>query len=763
MPDEVHGLLIESEHVKWFEMQTPKKRYKRELDFQKFKDPRFPEQWHLYNDGVNGVYQNNDINVMPVWVRGINGSGVTVSVIDDGVQYMHPDLAENWNEAVSYDFNERTNTPLPQAPEDVHGTRCAGEIAAVANNVCGVGVAYGATLAGERLIANTTTDAVEAQALNHQFQIIDIYSSSWGPNDDGMALDGPGYLAQAALAAGVRKGRRGFGNIYVFASGNGGLEGDNCNFDSYANAIETVAIGAVTNKGTMPFYGELCSAHLAVSYSGGNGLGIVTTDVKQCTASHSGTSAAAPLASGMIALMLSVRPDLGWRDIQHLIVTTAKKNDPTDADWHTNGAGRHVSHKYGFGVMDATLLVEAAEKHTLLPSPAITLTKHSYKHIRLLAGTQETDTIDVLAQDVAGMAAIEHVQVTVRIRHPDRKFLTIKLVSPQLTESILAAPRFKDDSDQGYNPWTFMTVHSWGEKALGTWKLLIEDVRMGEIDPYTGAPFSTGDLLDWSLTIHGTCGEEDVLIDPDQIQANGRTCSHTVAEARRQKRTVIVGALLITSAIILMAAGYVFYKRVYAKNDQAWRQLTINTSFDSHGDVESPSGKEFFKYPKSPIDIESPHPGNDTRSLKQPSSSGFKRSVSLELLAVRSVRVGEGELSPQVAVNVNSSDDSESDSDNDSDTSHLTGSERASRVGRRIENLRNEFIKRGTSPLTKAHSTSSLNIGSQGSPSIPSRNISKTPPPNLEISSPRPLSRSSSTASLLKRSASQEQLKKFTD
>lgn len=44
-----------------------------------------------------------------------------------------------------------------------------------------------------------------------------------------------------------------------------------------------------------------------------------------CTEGHTGTSAAAPLAAGMIALMLQVRPCLTWRDVQHVIVFTATK------------------------------------------------------------------------------------------------------------------------------------------------------------------------------------------------------------------------------------------------------------------------------------------------------------------------------------------------------------------------------------------------------------------------------------------------------
>ena len=150
----------------------------------------------------------------------------------------------------------------------------------------------------------------------------DIYSCSWGPEDDAKTLDGPHPLAQAALIHGVTAGRRGFGSIYIVASGNGGNEGDNCNFDGYANSIYTITIGAVDERGDMPYYAEECASMLASTFSSGNPSGrdtrkIVTTDWTMgrsgsgvagagCTSSHTGTSAATPLAAGMVALMLQV-------------------------------------------------------------------------------------------------------------------------------------------------------------------------------------------------------------------------------------------------------------------------------------------------------------------------------------------------------------------------------------------------------------------------------------------------------------------------
>ena len=77
-----------------------------------------------------------------------------------------------------------------------HGTRCAGEVAATANNSnCAVGIAYKAGIGGVRMLDGDVTDAVEARSLGLNNQHIHIYSASWGPDDDGKTVDGPGRLA----------------------------------------------------------------------------------------------------------------------------------------------------------------------------------------------------------------------------------------------------------------------------------------------------------------------------------------------------------------------------------------------------------------------------------------------------------------------------------------------------------------------------------------------------------------------------------------
>jgi len=86
------------------------------------------------------------------------------------LDYDSEDLKDNFFAAGSYDFNDHTPLPKPRLADDNHGTRCAGEIAAVKNDVCGVGVAPDAKVAGIRILSGEISDVDEAEALNYGFQ-----------------------------------------------------------------------------------------------------------------------------------------------------------------------------------------------------------------------------------------------------------------------------------------------------------------------------------------------------------------------------------------------------------------------------------------------------------------------------------------------------------------------------------------------------------------------------------------------------------------
>ena len=82
---------------------------------------------------------------LPMYL-GYSGKGVVVTILDDGVEHNHPDLSGNYDKEASIDLNDNDDDPFPRydfANSNKHGTRCAGTVAAKANNSdCAVGIAY---------------------------------------------------------------------------------------------------------------------------------------------------------------------------------------------------------------------------------------------------------------------------------------------------------------------------------------------------------------------------------------------------------------------------------------------------------------------------------------------------------------------------------------------------------------------------------------------------------------------------------------------
>ncbi|KAK9728510.1 pheromone processing endoprotease, variant 2 [Basidiobolus ranarum] len=433
------------------------------FDIAELKDPGFPKQWHLHNEDNVG----NDLNILKVWQQGIFGNNVVVALLDDGLDMNSEDLKDNYFAEGSYDFNDHSPVPSPKLSDDYHGTRCAGEIAAANNSVCGVGVAFGSKVSGIRILSDTISDLDEALALVYENQKNHIYSCSWGPSDDGSSMDGPSEMINDALVSGVTKGRGEKGSIFVFATGNGGAYNDNCNFDGYANSIYTISIGAIDRHDQQPNYSEQCSAQLAVTYSSGaNGEGIYTTDVGQnkCTGTHGGTSAAAPLAAGIFALVLSVRPDLHWRDIQHLAVRTAQPFSPNDPDWKSTVSGRKFNHKYGYGKLDAYRIVEASKTYDSV-GPQVQFSSGLLKVDQPIpsdsTGIRQSFTVSTETAQNHFLNLLEHVTVTVDISHQRRGDVEVYLTSPNNVTSVLSPGRQLDESEEGFKNWTFMSVKHW--------------------------------------------------------------------------------------------------------------------------------------------------------------------------------------------------------------------------------------------------------------------------------------------------------------
>lgn len=478
-------------------------------------DPLFPQQWHL----INEAHPEHMMNVVPVWEMGFTGKGIISAVVDDGLDFTSDDLAPNFDAANSYDYNDHEALPYPKKYHDRHGTRCAGQIAAAKNDVCGVGIAHESKIAGIRILSAPISDVDEAVALNHGYQNVSVYSCSWGPPDNGEAMGAPSYLIKKSVVNGINNGRGGKGSIFVFASGNGGGHEDQCNYDGYTNSIYSVTVSSLDYRGEHPYYSEACAANMITAYSSGGGEHIVTTDKgkNECTMSHGGTSAAAPNAAGVFVLAVQARPELTWRDIQYLCIETAKVVNPDDPDWETIATGRKFSYKYGYGALDAYKFVTAAQKWNLVKpqawfdSPTIQLEDGKMNEAKKFSGgtligpkgvtSTITITRDMLNNN--NFESLEHVNIQVWIDHTRRGDVEVEIVSPKGIKSVLGKKRSGDDSKKGFPGWVFMSIKHWGEDPVGDWTITVTDQN---------SPEEYGKFLGWKMKFWGT------TLDPSKAE-----------------------------------------------------------------------------------------------------------------------------------------------------------------------------------------------------------------------------------------------------
>jgi len=345
------------------------------LSFLAFNDPLFSKQWHLNNTGqLQGAEIGEDINVTFVWPD-YTGRGIVVGIVDDGFDVTHPDLVSNYNFDLSWDFVEGKIGGITTSSDDDHGTSVAGLIASTANNeIGGVGVAWNASLIGYRFLEETSNSTIATRfvevgerALSAK---IDILNNSWGPMLD--PFDNQDYQQTYWNVARdlVSSGRDGLGTIILFAAGNNRKDQMNTNYDPTDNLPYAIIVaasepnGAVTDFST-PGSSILITAPGSYTYTtdlqstwGTNKLpGVAGNYADSPETRFSGTSAATPIAAGVVALMLEANPGLGYRDVQEILVHSARSglflNDAgaqINGAKHWNGGGLVTSHDFGLAI-----------------------------------------------------------------------------------------------------------------------------------------------------------------------------------------------------------------------------------------------------------------------------------------------------------------------------------------------------------------------------------------------------------------------------
>lgn len=464
-------------------------------------DPRYALQWHFDLIG----------DIETIWQE-VSGAGVLVGVYDDGMDQDHPDLAANYNASLHYD-GISNDDGTHNSGVDGHGTSVGGLIAAARNGLGGVGVAWGASLTSIDYLNDTQTGSeavlydslvwtAQFDIVNQSYGVRPEFSDNWDIGDPGSY----GWEEAQRFAQATQTGRGGLGTIFVKAAGNEAGDPTLQSFGVLGNAqgeghnvLHTViVVGAVGRDGSVESYSNF-GANLLVSAPAASH----TTDVVgrdgyasgDYTNDFGGTSAATPVVSGVVALMLETAPGLGWRDVQEIVSLTAAQTGSAYGGpargfeagaWQSmggetwNGGAMSFSPSYGFGLVDAFAAVRLAEVWLEMQggvaATSDNLVQASFARSQTRSIFDLSDAELVLAVDQG--IVIEHVYVTVAITHGFASDLTITLIAPDGTEVILAEG---DGGGSALNgDWTFGVAALRGMSSAGDWTLRVGDGSVGD-------------------------------------------------------------------------------------------------------------------------------------------------------------------------------------------------------------------------------------------------------------------------------------------
>ena len=520
-------------------------------------DPVYARQWHLDNPS-RGLF---DLNVLTAW-KDYTGEGVRVFVLDDGFDYLHRDIAPNYNAALDLDLEAGDHNAAPVFAADSHGTACMGIIGAARNGSGAVGVAYDAELVGIRgysddFASSTTFDSYVfnlgvgiAHAAGNGGDVISMSngyaSGSRYFNNSLNATIVDGTVAHITSAAAT--GRDGLGLNMVKAAGNSREEFWDTNMSAVDNLGAVISVAAVDQNGFVSSYSSYGAAILVSGF--GTPGQVVTTDrtgipgyaPRDITTEFNGTSAATPMVSGVIALMLEANKGLGWRDVQAILANSAvavgsglSGGDPSGFEFYAwaangaerwNGGGMMFSNDYGFGLVDATAAVRLAETWFTGGQTAQTSANQQVATAVMLEATPLAIPDNNLAgvtvsgafSDIANFQ-IDYSTVTITMG-PNHTFmgdLVIELISSSGATSIL------HDERGGYGvefpgEWTFMTRAFNGEHASGTWSIRVVDTASND----------RGTLTDVVVQHHGQASANDVHVFTNQYSDFSRAAGRNI-------------------------------------------------------------------------------------------------------------------------------------------------------------------------------------------------------------------------------------------
>ena len=318
-------------------------------------DPYVSGQWHLENVGQTDGSIDADIDAELAWTVA-TGAGVMVSVVDTGVEPVHPDLRV----ICGYNYVEDIDDCHPE-DGNAHGTAAAGLIGAIGNNGIGVaGVAYDADIFGVRLLGGATTDSDMYEAFRASVDAgAAVINNSWGYGSGCEAYSLTGSMRRAFQYA-EEDGRSGLGTVVVFSAGNSDCDMSRDGIASWSTVVSVAALDRFDRKESYSNYGH------GMDVAGSSG-GLLTTDITgdpgygnyegdpDYAPHFSGTSASAPVVAGVLALMFEANPDLTAEHARIMLNATADKGHPEEAAYDESG----WSPVYGYGRVNAAAAVLA--------------------------------------------------------------------------------------------------------------------------------------------------------------------------------------------------------------------------------------------------------------------------------------------------------------------------------------------------------------------------------------------------------------------
>ncbi|HEY8382580.1 MAG TPA: S8 family serine peptidase [Microvirga sp.] len=468
-----------------------------------YQDPLSASQWHLLQIGYNKLAAE------------YNGARVRIGIFDDGVEQSHPDLACNYDQSLHVVLGGSAVAP----GTGTHGTAVAGIIASGANGLGGVGVANGARIAGVNIFDGAA--ALSFSTTMRQMTRFDVVNNSWGPagaySDNPHGGHGFGDDFQKALAKAAEQGRKGLGSIVVNAAGNDwAYDHRDANTSAFNQDRHSISVGAVTDQGHVSAYTTRGASLLVSAPSSGGARGIVTTDVSgddgyeagDDTATFGGTSAAAPIVSGVAALMLQANARLGWRDVQEILAITADRVGgsggaeafrwTTNKADHVNGGGLHFSNDVGFGRVDAFSAVRKAEVWSLFGRAQTSANEMKAAAAGEVDKAVSENRAAVFRFRVDDQIDLEHVDLSLTLGHRDVSQLQVEIVSPEGTRSIVLSPGGDSRSVSDWT-WTMGSEAFRGEASRGVWTVRVIDKfagAAGRIDSFAFEGFGSKAIAD---------------------------------------------------------------------------------------------------------------------------------------------------------------------------------------------------------------------------------------------------------------------------